>query len=291
MPGKEFLQKIRNFNIFIDQWSKEFSEPVNLSEEEVKDYIERLKARPLSIGTFYTVASTVSNKIPYHINTQDYLPIHHGFLDADALFNLIHPEYIEEYFSWGRVVYIYVAKQIKDNNVDPFEIAFSFRFPLKIKDGRYYWVKRLSFPLQIDQHRNLITYVNEYTILTRFDESDKREAIVGEMWGKSLIDDRLTRELRKEKLNHGALIFTPTERQILDQFFLRPDSTIKDIALALGKNINTIEQHNKKIIAKVKPNFPSFAAMKRIKVKQIAQFLYSHGYLDGTYQTPSHLLP
>lgn len=280
------LKLLSSFNAFLDGLSLYFSEPVRLTEEEVREHIRRLEQRPLPRNDYYIVASTLSIDLPYHVNVIEKLPVQREFFNADIYLQLVHPHYFRQYLEWAWAGYRYIDKKSKRGELEPFNVYFCISFPIKMRNGKYHWTRMEVCPLQVDKDHNMITHLNRYTVLEPYDEKPEKP-LIGEIWDENFLNENWTKELGREKFFHlSVFVLTPVQRQIVDIFYQNPGYTNRDVAAALNKKLNTIERHNKDILAEAKESFPNFDDLKIKTVKKFARFLHDYNYFDGVQQPP-----
>lgn len=284
MHDQNSLRALERFNTFLDQLSKGYSMPVTKTEEEVQTIIRQLEQSPLG-NNFYTVASTLSVEQAYYIRALDYLPLPKEFFTSDAYIQLIHPAYLVEYLEWATATYAYVAEKSRQRQMEPMRMSFRMDFPIKLKDGKngkFYWTQIEAYPLQLDKDNNMITHLNAYKVIRPYEETRRRQPLAGEMWDTQFLDEAWTRGLNRQKSLQRPFVPTPAERQILDLLYQNPCLSNKEIASALGKDPNTINQHNKNILAKARE---SFFPLLFADVRDVAKFLFKNIY-DGPQQEP-----
>lgn len=275
------LRALERFNTYLDQLSKGYSQPVTRTEEEVETIICQLEQSPLA-NNFYTVASTLDTRQRYHVRAMDYLPLPKEFFTSDAYIQLIHPAYLVEYLEWARATYAYVAEKSKKRLMEPMRMSFRMDFPLKLKDGKFYWTQIEAYPLQLDKDNNMITHLNAYKVIKPYEETGRRQPLAGEIWDTHFLDEVWTRELNRQKSLQRPFVPTPTERRILDLLYLNPCLSNKEIAAALEKDLNTVNQHHKNILAKARE---SFFPLLFADIRDVAKFLFKNIY-DGPQQKP-----
>jgi hypothetical protein len=120
------VNELQQFNAFLDEMSKEFSEPIIPNEDEVALVFERVRnLHPLS-KQFYMVAKSTDITIPFHHNIEPYLPVK-GKMNSDKFLNLLHPSYAADYLRWGLAAYTFVHSQRHD--LDPFKYFCNYLAP------------------------------------------------------------------------------------------------------------------------------------------------------------------
>lgn len=283
MNQDEILRRVMAFDDFMNQLTANYSEPVNMTDEEVHQYMKPLAEKPPFGVDFYMITGTISNEITYPIGVKENLPINgKKFQDIDY-FQLVHPDYAIDYLEWAQAAYIAVEKKSKLKQIEILKTSYRLTFPILKKNQGYWWVRMAVTPLQVDANNNLITHLNSYSFLGPFDEKEPRRPLIGEIWEEQTkaMYTSWTRDLRKAKNMIRLFQMTQAERHILEIASRFPDYKSADIATMLDKKTNTIERHRRNIIAKAKDAFPAFQDRKRLTIKEIADLLKSHQYFDS----------
>ena len=115
------VSELQQFNAFLDELAKEFSEPVFPEKEEVASMFERVRNLHSLSKQFYMVAKSTDISIPFHHKLESYLPIK-GTVNADKFLNLLHPNYAADYLRWGLAAYVFLHAQKFE--LEPFKYFF-----------------------------------------------------------------------------------------------------------------------------------------------------------------------
>lgn len=272
------LAALTNFNIFLDGISAHCSEPVNMSEREVQEYMEKIRQSPNAIGEFYMVGDVTTVNIKHQVNSEKFLPLGLIFT-ADEYIALIHPDYLVGYLRWAMACYSFIDEVA--NMHAPLALGMYFRitFPLRYKDGNFYWTLMDAVPLQVDKNNYMLTHLNRYVKLNVFGSAPKYQ-LQGEILGNNHFNAPQWMQALYAKMARRADAFsrlTPAEKKILLCIFRQPSKTVKEIAQALQKDEETVKRQRKSILLKAKENFPK---MDVKNMKELVSFLEPYGYFD-----------
>lgn len=270
-----FSELLSEFNLLLDEVSRNFSEPVRKTDQEVEELIARLRQSPDIGRTFYLIARTTSVQLSHFVRVDEYLPITSGF-DADDYLALIHPDYIDDYLQLAIACYLYFTEPQHRMGIEPLGMSYRMIFPLKLKDNRYHSALMEVFPLQMDKENNTISHLNKYTILHAFDE-EKPPAMFSELSHNYDLRAILNRALERVKNLHSVFRPTPLEKLILETHFLHPNFSNPEIALHVERERENINKQHKNILKKARESFPGYNPEN---IKEFVNALEKYGYFD-----------
>lgn len=246
------------------------------SEKRFLQYIEE-RGGKFNNNKFYLVVNLkkVPSKVIHH-NKVDKLYRVKNHLSINQFLGLIHPNYVTPLAKWMEVAYAYAEEMSQNKKLS--NQSWVLNFPMRMKNGNYYWVSQQASVWQLDKNGRVYSHINEYTIHEEFDEKSKRK-VIGIIWDEEFQHQIWTNEVRKRftLLNNKIPTFTPKELEILALFLKDKNQTNKGIAQELSILVVTVEKHNKNILNKARTAFPDD---KFGKAKEVALFLYKHGLLE-----------
>ena len=254
-----------------------FGEPVNWTNEEAHQFLNALPQNPLMQTRFAIAANNKNSEVIYHHNLEKFVAFKKQFT-INAYFRLIHLDYVGDYIKWGEMVYQY-ADSMREV-LAPMKQNFRITIPLKLIDGHFHWVLMEAYPLQMDRDNNMISHLNIYTVLSRFD-AKVYVPLVGDIWYNNTQQQDWTHDLWKKVATHRAFILTPTQSQIVAVLNQNMDFSNAEIALALNKTKNNVDIQNKLILARARETFGSqyFTTIKDVvKFLQEMQFFQEQIY-------------
>lgn len=200
----------------------------------------------------------INGELNYVFNIEKYLNIPSP-VTLDNYFALIKEEYLSDYLCWGIAAYKYGIK-IKEY-LEPLNLIYRIRIPLKLKDGCYYWVLQESSPLQFDKNNIMYSHLNSYTITERYVERSY-VGVTGEMYYNDIYHEKFTKDIFNSMLSKKAFILSPPQIEIVKYFRLNPSGTVKGCAESMKYPLNTIKKYisnsqlKSGIIDKAKLSFP-----------------------------------
>lgn len=284
MDRQRINEAIITFNSLLDHLSQTVTEPVAMTDEEVKAYIEMLREKHVTTERFYIVASVLSTQLPYHIGALEKLDLASAFFDADDYLRLIHPDYFEDYILYSCSAYEYIT--LRKEELAPLRQSIRVTLPLRYKNGKYRWTRLAILPLQMDKERNLITHLNCYTVLESFSEKEPHRPLKFDIWEENhyrVIElEQWTQELQRLRNTKLPFRLTRMEQTILDIIRENPGFRNADLAETLQKKKNNIEKHNKNILAKAKESFPMlFSENKKVRLRELSEYLQRQSALPN----------
>jgi hypothetical protein len=279
MQQAELEKAILEFDRYMTQLTRDYSEPVTLTDQEMREYLNNTQLPGVD---FSMVMGSVSNDVICLNGVKEHLPIHARIIHDSEYLKLIHPDYLLDYLHWAQAGYRFVDAKSKLGELETLRTSFRLTFPILKKNGEYWWVRMAVTILQLDKDNHVITHLNRYHFIWPFNHIEKRIPLMGEIWLEmpSVELAQWTRELRRHSNQIRSFTITNTERHILELVSRFPDYRSSDIASALNKKTNTIERHRRNIIAKAKEAFPAFEDRSRLTIKEIAQLLKDRQFLE-----------
>ena len=253
--------------------AKAFGESVHWTDAEAHQFLDTLQYNPLMQNRFAIAANNKIGAVVYHFNLDKYVTSSLGF-GINAYYRLIQIDYLEDYIKWGEMVYQY-ADKMRDV-LAPMKQSFRISIPMKLKDGHYHWVLMEAYGLQFDAQNNLISHLNIYTILSRFNEKEKIP-LVGDMWDSNAKQQDWTHELWKKVVTHRAFVLTHAESQIVEELNKNSHLTNEEIGVILNKSKFTIDGQSKKILARARDAFGNQFFMT---TKDVVQFLQERAFFQ-----------
>lgn len=286
MDRQRVNEAIITLNSLLDHLSKTVTEPVEMTDEQAKAYVEMLGEKHVTTERFYIVASVLSSQLPYHVGAVEKLALPTAFFDADDYLRLVHPDYFEDYILYSCSAYEYIFLKKEEMELAPLRQSIRVTIPLKYKNGKYRWTRLAILPLQLDKERNPVTHLNCYTVLEPFSEKEPHRPLKFEIWEENhyrVVEvEQWTQELQRLRNTKLPFRLTRMEQTILDIIRENPGFRNADLADALQKKRNNIEKHNKNILAKAKESFPMlFSENKKVTLKELSEYLQRQSATPG----------
>jgi DNA-binding CsgD family transcriptional regulator len=270
------IRTLREYNRFLERYSKDFGEPITLTPLEIEKLIQEVKNRKHLSNQFFTIEYINSYDVPFHLNIEKYLIIK-GTMHSDKIFELIHLDYLLDFLQWGIAGYSYIASN--RDMLTPLKNCYRITFPMKLKDEKYYWVQMETTPLTLDKDNNLLSIFNTYTITRPYDKREKT-ALIAEMWQEGFNYETWSQELRKLKFTRNVFSLTPRQKQILNLMRDNPELTNAQIAEGLGNQKDTVDTLKKQILSRARDSFPDTPFQT---VKELILFLEEMGFFQISF--------
>ena len=267
--GKAILETY----FFMRTLTQKIGEPVQLTEEACRKIFADMKADKLMTHKFAMMVNIKMMKIPFHFNTEKFLP-YKGKLELTKFFNLIHLNFAIDYIKWGQAVYAFIIKE--QENFEPLDYNYRLTIPLKLKDGQYYWVLQESFLLQKDANNRLVSNLNIYTIIRPMERSEDIE-MLGRFYNNGFEIKEWAQSIRQQYFNSPKFELTTQQNAIVTQLHLIPLLNNAQIAELLNTSKDTIDMQNKNMLLRAREAFDNQAFGT---VKDVVRFLEDLGYFE-----------
>ncbi len=246
-------KNIRHLTKFVNSLRTEKSSTeLYYSDEECQQFFESIQNNPLSKKHFYLAIYLPTSEISFQYYLSDFLGLKYHVTLLDFL-DHIHPNYKNSFLHWAKSAYLTVANERSLLNI--LDNSYKIIVPLRNLNGDYYWVLQESYALQIDEHQQLISQFNTYTIIGKY---KMPQEILG--W----ISTNLEVNIEKSAvLNHfynqiSNFKLSVTEKKLLILLRESPHLQYKEIGEQWNVKEDTIKKHAQQIIYKAKTAFSSY---------------------------------
>jgi hypothetical protein len=253
-------------NKVLAQYNNNIGAPVHPGPAEVDKVLEEFEFRQTNDSFFLYFDVRQSRIKRVGSNLKKVLGISH--LDWEGWMGLIHPDFVSIYIEFGFAAYqasLKYAKEIKEKNA-----SYSINLPLqrKFPDGaKEYWlVKQSAYPFEFDASGMMVSHLNTYTLISRFDQYTPMQPFV---LFDYVTQDGVGAEIRALTRQSVMELFYPqlaTRHQITllayweefskFKFDLAPMPNSLSIAGLLKKSQQTILDYNKAILEASRESFP-----------------------------------
>jgi hypothetical protein len=275
MNTQLLIKIINDYNFYLKTIQKGLEEPFNISMEDLLHQVSNLNGRNHTTNQFYIGISNHPIQFFYEYNTDRYLE-YQGKMNNDKYLLLVHPNYLEDFILWKKIFYSY-TNTIKGELI-PFKDFIRITFPIRLIDKRYYWVQCEITPVQFDNKNDMVSHLNTYTILHKYNPRQSHPLLV-DFWKNNYADEKFTKELHKHRFTKKPFYLSKEERKIMDVLLNDPKTTNENIAKYLNKTKNNIDMQIKNLLSKARKNFTT----EKFKTKNdIAEFLNKLGYFDDS---------
>jgi hypothetical protein len=159
---------------FAKQYSQMIGDPINISDEEYKFFIEEQNAQlnlTWNKSKFLVFSNMKTEKVDLCLGLKEVM----GWaepLSVEAYFRMIHPDYIAPYLFWSMAVYE-LGLELR-SKIKPMQQVFQLQVPLLHQSGTYYWCLMNGLPLRMDAENNLVVHLNMYIRMEELTEFNHR---------------------------------------------------------------------------------------------------------------------
>jgi hypothetical protein len=268
--GKVIIKNI----FFMQALTRKLGTPVRLTAEECEKVYEDLMADKMMDQKFALMCNIKTMSIDWHYNIEKFLK-YKGQLDLTKFFMLLHQDFMEEYLKWGQATYQYAMTRT-DLNLEPLNHCTRMTIPLKLANGKYYWVMQEAIALQLDENGKLVSHLNIYTVLNEM-EGNENVTIVGRLYNNGFEVKEWTQSVLKNFFTRHSFDLTKEQERIVAVLHKNLEMSNADIAQALQKTKNTIDVQNKLIIAKARI---AFSNHEFANIREVVRFLGEIGYFN-----------
>ena len=269
-------KSVIGFYFFMNRQTKNYGEPVDLSEEECEKVFESLKSSSFSKYKFYFVLDIRTMKHTYMLNVGKFLTQKNNNFSVDSTFRAIHPDFLIENLQWAESTFRFVTTELKfTEGFKPLQQYYRIQVPMKLIDGNYHWMMMECSPLQLDRDKNVITVLISYTMLRPFVKGEKT-VVMGTLYDNDFE--------KKSELNYAfwktyfvrkPLVLTPEQNKIIDLLIQDTTRTNSHIAYLLQKKKNTIDIQNKQILERARTSFQN---EKFESVRDVVEFMKAKNF-------------
>jgi hypothetical protein len=269
--GKTIIQNY----FFMKALNHKLGEPVRLSEYECEKVFSDLKADKMMAQKFALVCNIKTMSLDFHYNTEKFLG-YNGSLDLNKFFMLLHPDFMEDYLKWGRATYNYVMHH-REMIIEPLNHSTRMTIPLKLFDGKYYWVLQEAIALQVDANGKLVSHLNIYTVLNEM-LGNEDVILIGRLYNDGFEVKEWSQTVWKDFFTTRPFELTPEHQKIAH--ILNENLELSNTAIAeiLNKQKNTIDVQNKQILMRARESFPNHTF---VHIKDVVRFLREIDYFNN----------
>ena len=273
-------QKLSQTLAYISQelksYTTEIGEPINeaICLENRRKIEQSVSVNPHS---FYVEVNIKEQALTWSANVSSFLELSDiggkNPIRFEHLLMSIHPSYLELYTQFGMAVYR-ILKELAGttSNASPYHyhLTFPMNKPTRTNPVNYWWVKQSSHAGLVDENLNLISHINEYRFIEKFEGQKFKKPLVTYVYKRNDIDEHLQNRLieavpTNEVLNN-IFGYTPREIEIMQLQVQNLKSA--DIAKLLKVQPQTVDKHNSHIVKKANKVFPQGFQ----KAKEVAHY-------------------
>lgn len=245
-------------------------EEVLVKRKKIEDYVTY---NPYS---FFVEVDLKSQNLVWSSNVSYFFPIKESGEDQgirlEHLIFAIHPAYVELYLQFGLAVYrVLIEMEGSLSNAQAYHYHLNFPMNRLMGTNReeYWWVKQSSRVSLVDEELNMISHINEYRFIEKYNGQVFNKPLVTYIYDRNELHEMLQERLvnavpTREVLEH---IFDFTDREIEIMRLLEAGHTSTEVAKNLGISQTTVSKHNSNIVSKAKQFFPQgFLKAKNVAV-------------------------
>ena len=253
--------------------TRNYGLPVNLNKEESQKVLDALINDRQMDQKFAVVMNIVSFEAEFHMNTEKFMQ-YKGSFQANKFFYSLHPDFIVDYLKYARAAYTFVHNN--KHLFSPLNQCSRSTIPLKLKDGKYYWVLQECITFHFDANNHFISHLNIYTVLRPMEDGEN-VSVIGRLYNNGYEVTEWSRMIWKEFFTSHSFELTPEQHKIVA--LLNENLTLNnsEIAEMLNKKKNTIDIQNKQILARARVAFPN---QPFDTIKEVVKFIRDIGYFE-----------
>jgi hypothetical protein len=220
-----------------------------ISDERCLHELEKIK-KTIDYEQFIIVIDLLQQKVTHCYGVQQWLGYENETFSLEKYISIVHPSRID-------LLITLAEASIETANSNEQEVGFMeqkqiLQLPLLHRKGHYIFVKKCSYPFQIDKKGRIISHLNHFTIMNeKFDSSDsmkpeiKSEYIVNNITAETIIKKKTQQLIQQSKKFVGL---NQIQLNILTQIANHPEKTQAVIFDELGINKNTRNTHTNRIL-------------------------------------------
>ena len=240
------------FYFFMKRHTRNYGEPVLLSQAECNKIYDCIRSERFTSCKFALSMDIRTLEFPFVHNIEKFLFFKNKFT-IDTYFRAIHPDYIIDYIRWAEAIYSCILTDLR-SILEPLKHNYRITIPMKLLDGKYHWLLMNCVTLQLDNHQNIITHLNTYTVIRPFQEGEKTP-LVGNLSGDNLDEKKWNTALLDMYSRRKPFILTPEQNKIVELLIKKSTLSNAEIAELLNKKKNNIDAQNKQILERARASF------------------------------------
>ncbi len=268
---------------YLQRRAQSIGEPVNT--EECQKKLKEIENQDQSLShafndSFYLLIDVRQIKITWQWNADRHIKTEktNGKEFSLSLWDtvkIIHESFTPFYLAFGHASYELLEDKSIRNRIHSLSHQYTIQFPILRRDGRYWWVKQLSIPFEMDADNHLVSHLNKYTIIGPYNSGSIHTPLI--QFGKSpdLRSDILTKliqNLPKDIINN-LISFKDSHLEVLRIYAQHPGFNNKEIAGQMGLNQNTIQKYNKEILGIVNKAFATEFKTAKMAAQYVNELL------------------
>jgi hypothetical protein len=268
--GKEIISNY----FFMKSLTRNYGEPVNLSKKESQKILNDLRTDKMMEQKFALVLNVKTFQSDFELNVTKYIDCKKGY-EADKFLYSMHPDFLEDYLKYARASYKFADEN--KHLLSPLAQCARSTIPLKLKDGRYYWVLQEAIPFELDAQNNMLTHLNIYTILRPMEDGEK-VSVISRLYNNGFEVTEWAQMIWKDFFTSRSFELTPEQKRIVESLNNNIEQSNIEIAQSLSKQKNTIDIQNKQILARAREAFPNHTF---VHIKDVVRFLREIDYFNN----------
>lgn len=263
----QYLESLRKANNLIAQYASILGPPVYPDQETVMATLERFEQGQSddSFFFYFNVRDSIIKRVGKNI--KPVLGISH--LDFASWLGIIHPDFAPIYIEFGFAAY-QASLKFKDEIKDSVA-SYSINLPIKRRypDGKeeYWLVKQTAYPFEFDGQGNMVSHLNTYTLIGRFQKyAPMQPFVLFDHQNQDLVEAEILRLMQEKVLQLFYPDLAERHRTTLicywkafSRYKAKQDDKLPSsasIAKSLGKSPQTIQDYNKAILEASRAAFP-----------------------------------
>jgi hypothetical protein len=262
---------------FIEELVKDYGEPISPTPEEFQQLKKQIVENPMNqdkhVPKQFFLIERVAGEILFSHNLDKFLGLS-GDFDLMQFHSYIDDgtsdwTYLKDYLTWGKAAYMFFTHFGKIHDLRSF--SYKLSLPMRLIDGRIYWVNQESHPLEFDKDNNMISHINTYTISGLYKEPKPVDLTI-EIHYKDLYRNDWSDMLAENRYAIRPFSISAIQNDILLHYNNTPKANTVTCSLSLKYPRNTIKKYisdsrNKTgIIDRARVSFPhiSFNTMSDV---------------------------
>jgi len=233
---------------FINELVKDYGEPVYPGKEEVEKFKKQIANLPTNNDPHFPkqffLIEQVAGDILFSYNVDRYLGIEgefnlmdfHSYIDDGSR----DWNYLKDYLSWGKAAYLFFAQMRQMQDLQKF--AFKIALPMRLDDGKTYWVAQETRALEFDAHRNMISHINTYTVIGLYKEKKPIE-LTGEIYYNGYYYNDWNLMLAESRFAIKPFLVSSVQQEILLYYRNNKNATTVTCSNTLKYPRNTIKKY------------------------------------------------
>jgi hypothetical protein len=237
-----------------------FYEKEILGEEQLRELTHLRET--ISYERFFFVVNLQKMEIEHINGVGKWLGYNEGEFNFFRYLKIVHPAHVAMHTLSSKAM----LEGLMEGkwNIEFMKHRYVTKIALQHKNGHYLHCKRLACVFQYDKNNRLLEYINEFTIIGRYnDESFSVSAASDEGENKDWLAELMT---LAKKIFGEKNFFSFQELRVLRKYAYNEDISVEQIAKSFRIEKSTVITYNKRILEKAESLYLKHSSARKVGI-------------------------